>query len=313
VAALAYDGLCTFEFGIVVELFGLPRPELERWYDFVVCSDSDRPLSATGGVHVVAHSGLTTLRRAGTVVIPGWRNPDETPPEPVLEALVRAHRRGARLVSICSGVFVLAATGLLDGRRATTHWRYAESLSRRFPRVRVDPDVLYVDDGDILTSAGSAAGIDLCLHIVRKDFGSRIANQVARRLVMSPHWEGGQAQFVSRPVGDVERPWLANLLEWTQRRLHEPLAVEQLARVARMSKRTLSRRFRDATGSSPAKWIIGLRVAHAKDLLETTNKSIERIADDCGFGSAAAMRHHFREQLRMSPVAYRARFRRVGP
>lgn len=305
VAVLAYDGLCTFEFGIAVELFGLPRPELDNWYDFVVCSDTPQPLAATGGIHVVANTNLAVLRRARTIIIPGWRSPNERPSQRLIDELRRAHGRGARLVSICSGVFVLAATGLLDGRRATTHWRYTDELSRQYPRISVDPDVLYLDEGRILTSAGSAAGIDLCLHIVRQDYGARIANEVARRLVMSPHRDGGQAQFIPRPVADTSKPWLSRLLEWAERRLHEPLTVTRLARAANMSKRTLSRHFAEATGSSPAQWVIRLRVARARELLETTSLSVERIASDCGFGSSASLRHHFRERVRMSPAAYR--------
>ena len=212
-------------------------------------------------------------------------------------------------MSICAGVFVLAATGLLDGCRATAHWRDVASLRRQYPRIIVDPDVLYVDEGKLLTSAGSAAGIDLCLHIIRRDFGARVANVVARRLVMPPHREGGQAQFVPSPVGDEDRPWLSQLFEWTQRHIDEPLSVERLAREACMSTRTLTRRFADAAGVSPTDWIISLRVARAKDLLETTTRSIEQIATSCGFGSAATLRHHFRQRVQMSPARYRARFR----
>jgi AraC family transcriptional activator FtrA len=230
------------------------------------------------------------------------------PAKALVEALVAAHRRGARLVSICSGVFVLAATGLLDGRRATTHWRFAPALARQYPRIEIDPDVLYVDEGRILTSAGSAAGIDLCLHIIRRDHGARVANQVARRLVMPPHREGGQAQYVPSPVGDEERPWLARLFEWAQRHLDEDLSLARLAREACMSKRTLARRFVETAGVSPASWVIGLRLARAKDLLETSTRSVEQIAASCGFGSAATLRHHFRARLDTSPAAYRARF-----
>ena len=201
VATLLYDGLSIFEFGIVVEIFGLPRPELEvDWYKFETCSHQRGPLRTTGGFHVEARRGLRTLQQAGTIVISGWKRTSEPPPESLLKALRSAHARGARLVSICSGAFVLAATGLLDGKRATTHWRYAEELASRFPKIRVDPGVLYVDEGSILTSAGSAAGIDLCLHIVRCDYGAEIANRVARRLVMPPHRDGGQAQYVPNPV-----------------------------------------------------------------------------------------------------------------
>jgi AraC family transcriptional activator FtrA len=309
VAAIAYDGLCTFEFGIVVELFALPRPEFEHWYDFVACTADAGPLRTIGGLQVSAGRGLAALRRAHTIIVPGWRDVEERPPAELVDALVAAHRRGARLVSVCAGVFVLAATGLLDGKRATAHWRDVASLARQYPRIIIDPDVLYVDEGSILTSAGSAAGIDLGLHIIRRDYGARVANIVARRLVMPPHREGGQAQFVPSPVGDEERPWLARLFEWAQRHLNEPLPVERLAHEACMSKRTLTRRFAETAGSSPTDWVIGLRIAKAKDLLETTTRSIEQIAVRCGFGSAATLRHHFRQRVQMSPAQYRARFR----
>lgn len=310
VAALAYQGLCTFEFGIVVELFGLPRPELDRWYVFEVCGLEKGPLRATGGVSVLPRRGLEGLLRADTILIPGWRNPDEPPSQRLIRTLITAHQRGARLVSICSGIFVLAATGLLDGRRATTHWKYVEKLRCAFPLIQLQPDVLYVDDGDILTSAGSAAGIDLCLHIIRNDFGTLVANKVARRLVVSLHREGGQAQFIDKPIGDLTSPWLAHLLEWVQFRLHNSITVDQLASQARMSKRTLSRRFAETTGSSPLDWITSLRVRRAKDLLETTTLSVEEVADRCGFGSAPTLRHHFRTRVKLTPNSYRARFQR---
>jgi AraC family transcriptional activator FtrA len=310
VAVLAYRGLGTFELGIVVEVFGLPRPEFNDWYRFKVCGLESGPLQATGGLKILPEGGVRSFSTAGTIIIPGWRT-EEQPPKQLVGALIRAHARGARLVSICSGVFVLAATGLLNGRRATTHWMYAEKLARRYPEIRVQPDVLYVDEGDILSSAGSAAGIDLCLHIVRRDFGARAANSVARRLVVYPHREGGQAQFVERAVGNEESPWFSKLLEWAQRHLEEELSVQRLAAQAGMSERTLARRFTEATGTSPANWVIGLRVAKARDLLETTSRSIEQIAVDCGFGSAPTLRHHFRERVRSSPLAYRSHFRRA--
>ncbi len=310
VAALAYDGLCTFEFGIVVELFGLPRREMKDWYDFRVCGLERGPLRATGGLIVTPREGMAGLERADTIVIPGWRDRNEIPPRRLIDALKRAHRRGARLVSICSGVFVIAATGLLNGKRATTHWRYTEELARRYPEIQIEPDVLYVDEGSILTSAGSAAGIDLGLHIIRRDYGTQAANQVARRLVMPPHREGGQAQYIERPVGDEGSPWLAKLLEWTERHLAEELTSDRLARQAHVSKRTLARRFVATTGTTPAEWVAGLRIARAKELLETTKLPVERVAERCGFGSAFALRHHFRKRLETSPTAYRARFTR---
>lgn len=310
IAVLAYEGLCTFEFGIAVELFGLPRPELERWYAFEVCGLEKGPLRATGGVSVMPRIGLSGMLHADTILIPGWRNPDEPPPPRLIRTLLAAHKRGARLVSICSGIFVLAATGLLDGRRATTHWKYVAKLASAFPSIQIQADVLYVDEGDILTSAGSAAGIDLCLHIIRKDFGTLIANKVARRLVVSPHREGGQAQFIETPVGETSSPWLSNLLEWIQNRLHDNITVEELADHARMSKRTLTRRFAASTGSSPLEWVTSLRIRRAKDLLETTALSVEEVADRCGFGSAPTLRHHFRTRVRLTPNGYRACFQR---
>jgi AraC family transcriptional regulator, transcriptional activator FtrA len=260
VAVLAYGGQATFELGIVVELFGLPRPEFPEWYRFKVCALKTGPLAATGGLTITCRHGIDALSRAGTIVIPGWRT-EEQPPERLLRILRRAHRRGARLVSICSGAFVLAATGLLDGRRATTHWRYAARLAKMYPRIKVEPDVLYVDEGDLLTSAGSAAGIDLCLHIVRKDFGESVASQVARRLVVYPHRDGGQAQFVDRALPKEDRPWLAKLLEWAQDHLGEELSVKRLAKQVGMSKRTLSRRFAEEVATSPIEWLIGLRLS----------------------------------------------------
>ena len=310
VVSLAYDGLCTFEFGIVVEIFGLPRPELPvDWYRFQVCSLDRGPLRATGGITVRTGLGLRVLQRAGTIVIPGWRNADERPPEALLRALCAAHAHGARLVSICSGVFVLAAAGLLNGRRATTHWRYVERLRARHPEVRVEPDVLYVDDGDILTSAGSAAGIDLGLHIVRRDYGAEVANQVARRLVVPPQREGGQAQYVPRPVrSEAAGDGLAPLLEWAQGRLDQALSVDRLARRAVMSPRTFARRFREETGTTPHQWLTHQRLLAAQRRLEATSDPVDAVAQAVGLGSAETLRLHFRRALRTSPTAYRRRF-----
>jgi AraC family transcriptional activator FtrA len=314
VVALAYDGLCTFEFGIVVEIFGLPRPELgASWYRFQVCSLDRGALRATGGVTVRAEAGLSALRRAGTIVIPGWRDASERPPEALLRALRAAHAAGARLATICSGVFVLAAAGLLDGRRVTTHWRYLERLRASYPSVRVEPDVLYVDDGDILTSAGSAAGIDLCLHIVRRDHGAEIVNQVARRLVMAPHRDGGQSQYIPAPTRSDATGGLAPLLEWAQRRLGENLAVARLARRAAMSPRTFARRFRGETGTTPLKWLTHQRLLAAQRLLEASPASIEEVAATVGLKTAASLRLHFRRALRTTPTGYRRRFSRRAP
>nr|WP_262299957.1 transcriptional regulator FtrA [Microvirga sp. HBU67692] len=311
VVALAYDRLSTFEFGIAVEVFGLPRPEMgPDWYRFAVCAIEPGPLRATGGFQIMANGGLELLEEAGTIVIPGWRgaHAEPVPPE-LVEALRRAHGRGARLMSICSGVFALAATGLLSGRRATTHWHHVENLSRLYPDVTVEPDVLYVDEGRVLTSAGSAAGIDLCLHVVRADFGPEIANRLARRLVVPPHREGGQAQFIERPVPPArEGLRFAPLFDRMRARLAEEQPVAALAAEAGMSVRTFLRRFKAATGLPPGEWLLAERLARARDLLESTGESIEAIAGATGFGSAATLRHHFRTRLGTSPAAYRARF-----
>jgi AraC family transcriptional activator FtrA len=309
VTALVYDGLCLFEFGIVVEIFGLPRPELDvDWYQFRVCSLDRGPLRFTGGGTMQQSAGLRALQRAGTIVIPGWRDADERPPDALLNAVRSAHRRGARLVTICSGVFVLAAAGVLDGKRATTHWRYVERLRARFPKIHVEPDVLYVDEGDILTSAGSAAGIDLCLHIVRRDYGARIANQVARRLVVPPQREGGQAQYVPAPVRAESSGGLARVLDWAQSRLDEPLTVDALAQRAAMSTRTFARRFRDETGTTPHQWLTHQRLLAAQQRLETSAASIDEIAQAVGLQTAATLRLHFRRALRTTPTAYRHKF-----
>jgi len=308
VAALAYDGLGTFEFGIVVELFGLRRTGLGvKWYDFEVCSLERRPLRAAGGILVQAPRGLSALREAGTIVIPGWTLEDVAPPAKLVNALRAAHAGGARLVSICSGVFLLAATGLLDGKRVTAHWRHVDRFTARFPNIQVERDVLYVDEGSILTSAGSSAGIDLCLHIVRRDYGAEIANQIARRLVMPPHREGGQAQYIEDPM-PREAGRLAPVLEWAQSRLGKTLRVEDLARKASMSPRTFARHFRQQTGTTPHQWLTHQRVMEAQRRLEKTDASIDQIAAAAGLQTAATLRQHFSRALGTSPSAYRRQF-----
>ncbi|WP_245299246.1 transcriptional regulator FtrA, partial [Sinorhizobium sp. GL28] len=269
VVALAYDGLCTFEFGVAVEMFGLPRPEMgEDWYRFAVASVDPGELRATGGVRFVADGGIELLAEAGTIIVPGWRGADQPVPEAVCQALRDAHDRGARVLSICSGVFVLAAAGLLSGRRATTHWRYTDKLGAFYPDIEVVPDVLYVDSGQVLTSAGSAAGIDLCLHLIRRDFGSEAANRVARRLVVPPHRDGGQAQFIERAVPDVhESARLGPLLDRMRERLGEDFSIAVLAKAAGMSERTFLRRFEAATGTTPARWLLTERLSRARQLL----------------------------------------------
>jgi AraC family transcriptional activator FtrA len=311
VVAVAYDGLCTFEFGCAVEVFGLSRPEMgDKWYRFAVASADPPPLRAAGGVQIVAQGGLELLPTAGTIVIPGWRSPEAPVPDALGAALRDAHAAGARILSLCSGAFVLAAVGLLDGRDATTHWRYAQRLVERHPRLRFVADVLYVDEGSVLTAAGSAAGLDLCLHLVRRDWGPQIANQVARRLVVPAHRQGGQAQYVERPV-PRERAGgsrLGLLLDLVRGTLDQDWPVERLASEAAISVRALHRRFGEAVGLSPGAWLRSERVARARELLEASTLPIDDIAAACGFGSAATLRHHFRAILGCSPTHYRARF-----
>lgn len=309
VAILAYDGLCTFEFGIAVEIFGLPRPEFDfPWYRHRIVGLDEGSMRAMGGIQVLADAGLEALAEARTIIIPGWRDRAELPPPALLDALREAHGRGARLLSICSGVFVLAASGLLDGLRATTHWRYAEELAQRYPAIEVDPQVLYVDAGQLLSSAGSAAGIDVCLHLVARDLGSQIANRVAQRLVMAPQRAGGQAQFIPAPVAQAARHDLSGLLDWARLHLMQPLSVAQLASRMAMSERTFLRRFREATGLTPKVWLQHERMARARSLLENSETSIERIAEQCGFRTVEGFRLAFRGNVGLSPRAYRERF-----
>jgi AraC family transcriptional activator FtrA len=309
VAAVAYDGVAFFELAIAVEIFGLPRPELDvPWYDFSVCRAEPGWMSTTARLRLSAPRPLAALDRADTIIIPGWRNPAEPPPHRLLAALRRAYARGARLVSICSGVFVLAAAGVLAGKRATTHWRYVALLRETYPDIRVEPDVLFVDEGRVLTSAGSAAGIDLCLHLVRLDHGARIANEVARRLVVAPQREGGQAQFIPEPVRPRAGHGLARAMDWALGHLDEELSLGRWARAAATSTRTLARRFRAETGGTPHRWLTHQRVLAAQRLLESSPDSIEEIAGLVGFGSAQTLRLHFARALRTSPAAYRRRF-----
>lgn len=309
VAALLYDGLGTFEFAIAAEVFGLARPEYrDDWYRFVSCSEGCQPVRANGHVSISPEAGLACLAEAGTIIIPGWTTTGDPPSPAIAVAIRQAHRRGARLVTICSGVFLLASLGLVDGQRVATHWKYADQLRLLYPALKVDPDVLYIDSGNILTSAGSAAGIDLLLHIVRKDFGPDRANQVARRLVMPPHRDGGQAQFIERPVPRRPNSRLATLLDSVRERPAERWTIERMAREAAMSERTMIRRFKESVGSSPGEWLTDTRVDAARQLLEMGAANMEEVAELAGFGSVATLRHHFRNRVGVSPARYRARF-----
>src|SRR5688500_11368887 len=315
VACLAFEGLAPFELGVAAEVFALARPELgvDRWYEFELCAPEPGPLRVVGGFSVVAPHGLEALARAETIVVPGVPDPYDDPPEAVLAALRAAHDRGARVVSICSGAFALAAAGLLDGREAATHWRYASLLAERFPAVRVNADVLYLDAGSVLTSAGTAAGIDLCLHLVRRDHGAEVANRVARRMVVAAHRDGGQAQFIEQPVARAERDDpVGRASAHAPARLGDPPAVAARAPSAHLSPRQLERRFRAATGTSPGRWLTGQRVQASLPMLESGAEGVEAVADAVGF-TPAGYRRHFRARLGISPAAYRQRFRAARP
>lgn len=310
VAVLAYDGMTAFEMGIVGEVFGLVWPELDqRWYELKICAEPPGSVAVLGGATLHTPHGLDALAAAQTLVIPSVADVAADVSPELVAALRLAHRRGARIVSICSGAFALAAAGLLDGRRATTHWRYAELLRRRYPSVHVDPTPLYVDDHNVLTSAGCAAGLDLCLHIVRTDFGATIANAVARRLVIPPHRDGGQAQYIESPVPQTpDDDRVEESLTWALEHLIEPMTVQTMARHAHMSSRTYLRSFARCTGTSPIRWVTAQRVHTSLPLLERTQASIEQIATTVGFGTAVTFRHHFRQIMRTSPSAYRLTF-----
>ncbi|WP_071870549.1 transcriptional regulator FtrA [Atopomonas hussainii] len=312
VVTLAYDGLCTFEFGIAVEIFGLARPEFDfPWYRHQVAAIEPGPLRAAGGLTFAVDGGLDLLAQAQTIVIPGWRDRNAAVPEDLLAALRAAHERGARIVSICSGVFVLAASGLLDDLKATTHWRYCAELQARYPQIAVDASVLYVDNGRLICSAGSAAGIDACLHLVARDCGQAVANRVGQRLVMAPQRSGGQAQFIEQPVIHSPRRDVAALLDWLQARLHEPLSVAQMADYLAVSQRTLLRRFHEATGISPKGWLLQARLQRARELL-THERDMQRVAEASGFASAESLRSAFRQHVGVSPAVYRRRFGQNG-
>ena len=307
--ALAYDQLATFEFGCAVELFALQRPELGvHWYDFAVCAAETGPIRANGGITVSAPFPLEMLAQADTIVIPGWRDVDELPPQALLAQIRAAYERGARLCTICSGVFVLAAAGVLDGKRVTTHWRYAEKLALRYPKLIVEAESLYIDAGQIITSAGSAAGLDMLLHLVRRDYGAKIGNQVAQRLVIAPHREGGQAQFVPRPMAHDEQGRLSKLMEEVRAHPAQAHSIKSMAKQANMSPRTLQRQFQEATGLGPIEWLIRERVAIVKDLLESPDIALKKVAEMAGFGSEESLRRHFRRLVATSPSAYRHRF-----
>ncbi|GGP32569.1 AraC family transcriptional regulator [Streptomyces melanogenes] len=298
-----------FELSCAAEVFGTLRPDLPDAYTFEVCAERPGPIPATVGCPMFVEAGLDALERADTVVVPGWQPVDGAVPTAVLDALRGAHRRGARIVSICTGAFVLARAGLLDGRRATTHWRHTDRLAAEYPEAEVDPDVLYVDHGDVATSAGGGAGIDLCLHLVRRDHGAAHAARIARDMVLPPHREGSQLQYAALPVpARAADESLAPLLDWASAHLHTPLTLDRLAAHAGVSGRTLARRFTDQLGVSPGQWLLRRRVDAARVLLEETDLPVEAVAARVGLASAVNLRRRFRTALGTTPGAYRRTF-----
>ena len=328
VAAVVMNGFLPFEFGTICEVFGFDRSDDGLpCYDFAVVAGEPAPLRAHIDFTIQPSHRLDRLAEADLIALPavgdsrlGLCGPrSQSPgsslspafPEDLLDALRRAVDRGARVLSICSGAFILGEAGLLDGRRCTTHWRHAAELARRYPRAKVDPDVLYVDDDPVITSAGTASGIDACLYLVRKEQGTRVANGIARRMVVPPHRDGGQAQYVQQPVAPSCDGTLRDLLEWLRAHLDQTLTVRQLAARASMSERTFARRFVQDTGTTPQRWLIGQRILLAQQLLEETGETVDAIATQAGFGNATALRHHFRAWRGTTPNAYRRLFR--GP
>lgn len=311
VALAVTDATPTFELAVPSEVFGTDRSDIvDPWYELRLCAAEPGPLRTSTGLQIPTPYDLDDLLEADTVMVaPCARATQLKPPPALVETVRKAHDLGRRIVSLCTGSYVLAEAGLLDGRRATTHWMNAGDFAHRFPGVDFDPTTLYTDDGDILTSAGTGSAIDLCLHLVRRDFGAAVANEVARRMVVPPHREGGQAQYARPIVGTGRSDDLRPVLDWARARLHEPLTIPQLARLAHMSERTFARRFRDAVGITPLQWILQQRVRLAQELLETTEEPVEDIARRTGFGTAANLRHHFGRVTTVSPQTYRHVFR----
>jgi len=312
VVALCLDRLVAFDLTAPAQAFTLAvRPNGEPLYEFSTCSPGGEELRTTTGFSVRPQGDLGALEAADTVVVPAYRDVFEPPPREAIAALLRASERGARVLSVCTGAFALAHAGLLDGRRATTHWAFAAGLAEHFPAVEVDAQALYVDEGTVLTSAGLSAGIDLCLHVIREDFGAVVGERAARHMVAAPHREGGQAQFIERPLvgANGSTGSLEGTRRWAAERLHEPLDVATMARHANVSPRTFARRFREETGTTPLQWLLCRRVDEARRLLEETDLPIDAVAWRSGFGTAASLRDHFRRVTETTPSSYRRSFR----
>ncbi|MBB5805245.1 transcriptional regulator GlxA family with amidase domain [Saccharothrix ecbatanensis] len=309
VAAVVIDGLAPFEFGVICEVFGIDRTdEGVPPFDFRVCGEHPgKPVTTSVGATLTPNHGLEALHQADLVAVPAATIRADYPPA-VIEALREASRRGSTLLSVCSGAFILGAAGLLDDRRCTTHWRHVTEFAERFPNAKIDPDVLFVDDGDIVTSAGTAAGIDACLHIVRRELGAATTATIARRMVVAPQRDGGQRQFVALPTPPHQADSLQPVLAWLQDRLDDEHTIASLADQANMSERTFARRFAAETGTTPHRWLTSQRVLRARQLLEETQLTVEDVAHRCGFGTAALLRHHFTSVVGLSPKDYRRSF-----
>lgn len=309
IAIVAFERISPFHLSAPCVVFGDRHPGVPP-FDFVVCAPQPGRLATTAGFSIVVEHGLEKLLTADTIIVPSWRDPAERAPAALLAALVAAHERGARIVGLCLGAYVLAQAGLLDGRAATTHWAYAEDFARRHPGVRLQPDVLYLEDGRMLTSAGTVAAIDCCLYMLRQQLGGEIANSVARRLVVPPHRQGGQAQFVTQPLpANATDARLSGLLDWVRAHLDQAHTLDSLAARATMSRRTFTRHFRQMTGTTVGAWLLGERLALAQRLLESSCHSVETVSNLAGFGSAVSLRQHFRTAFGVSPVAWRRTFR----
>jgi len=309
VAVVAFEGILPFHLSVPCAVFQSPTPEGPSPFRLRVCSAEGKRLTSAAGFTIGTPYGLDELSRSDVIIVPSWRDADEVPPAALLHQLRKAAARGKYVVGLCMGAYVLAHAGLLSGRRATTHWAWAEPLMAQFPDIEVDADVLFVDEGNIVTSAGAAAGIDCCLHLVRQMLGAEVANRIARRMVVPPVRRGGQAQFIEKPVAEAPADKrMARLLEHVQRHLHEDHSLDTMAKKAAMSRRTFTRHFRQLTGSSFGDWLLSQRLAEGQRLLETTQRPLERIAADIGLGSPVTLRQHFQRAYRTSPVSYRRTF-----
>ena len=306
IVVVAFDKISPFHLSVPCAVFG-DSPLHE--FQLKVCSAEPGPMTTTAGFDVTAAHGLDALAAADVIIVPSWRDPAERAPEALLQALVAAHQRGAQVVGLCVGAYILAQAGLLNGRRATTHWAFAADFAQRYPAVRLDADVLYIEDGNVMTSAGTAAGIDCCLHLVRQRYGAQAANKVARRLVVPPHRQGGQAQFIEQPLpATAPGSRLAVLIDQMRANLHLPYSLDSLAQQSLLSRRTLTRKFRQLTGTTVGHWLLRERLAYAQRLLEASDQPIERIAEMTGFGSAASLRQFFGRAFGISPRAWRQAF-----